>query len=127
MTLIEFAKSVKLTVPVPAQCKVTDRWTEITLYRDPPWQVQLIIVYPHVQVPPHFHQRVQSVDILLSGGGLANIGNREFNGILAGKRFLKVPVGKAHSGHAGENGSVYLSYQKWDGEPSFISEDWHEV
>lgn len=97
------------------------------LFRDGPWQVEMVALFPNAVVPKHKHNRVDSFDLALGGGGLVIVENRvmpqERRGAMAAN-LLHIGRGKWHNGHAGPDGAIYLSFQHWEGEPSLISEDW---
>lgn len=102
---------------------------EAILFRSGRWQIELITMLPGASVPPHRHLRVDSADVLLAGmpAGVV-IGGRRIpcvrsRGSLAAN-LVHVAKGVCHSGGSGEAGAVYLSFQMWDGQPGFISEDW---
>lgn len=105
-----------------------DLWSEFILFREGEFQVELITFRPGSVVPRHCHLRSDSCDLWLGGPGSEfEIGGRagpsEARGALAAN-LVAVPAGVWHGGHAGILGAAYLSFQKWDGEPDFISRDW---
>lgn len=105
-------------------------WVEIVLHRDGCWQTQLSVIMPGVTVPSHRHRRCDSYDITLSGSGLVDVEPRWLNFPLAnldialGAQLLHVPKMAWHGGIAGPDGACMVSFQRWDGEPDFISADW---
>lgn len=130
MNLKQFARQKLregVAFPVPMQMNVTPKWTEAIVYQDPPFQIELIILAADVEVPPHIHNRVESVDVLLSGGGVATVNGYTVTDGQPGKRLLTVPKGSLHQGNSGPQGAAYLSFQKWDGEMGFITTDWEDA
>lgn len=106
-----------------------DGWGEAILYRDGPWQVELVMLLPGVDVPMHRHMRCESCDVALSGSG--EIVTERFRGPFGrdesrplARTVLRIPAGMLHGGKAGPSGCLWLSFQRWAGEPAHISEDW---
>ena len=108
--------------------RITERWTELVLYRAGARQIELVLLHPSVIVPRHKHLRCDSADVSLAGTGAFEIAGRTFDflhdGQRRGKRLFDVPRQIAHSGAAGVHGAAYLSFQVWQGEPDFIADDW---
>lgn len=106
-----------------------DRATRLILFREGCWQVELVVFRPGAIVPAHRHDRVESLELgVADSGGWIRIGNRrgEHRALRGPLAANLVPLGKGvkHEGAAGPKGSAFLSFQKWDGEPGFIHEDW---
>jgi len=101
---------------------------EVILFREACWQVELITMLPGVAVPKHRHNRVDSCDLMLGGTTASvEIGGRMVKPFQRGQlaaNLVRVGKGVWHHGQPEENGAVYLSFQKWDGEPGLIGEDW---
>lgn len=101
---------------------------EVILFREACWQVELITMLPGVVVPKHRHNRVDSCDLMIGGTpGCVEIGERAISPLRRGSlaaNLVRVGKGVWHHGKSGKSGAVYLSFQKWDGEPGLISEDW---
>lgn len=116
--------------PLP-QIKLFEGCTEAVLYRDGPYQAELVVIPPNTSVRRHRHNRVSSVDLWLCGdidgeiGGHRIKSQRGFGGGNDGHLF-PIPRGVWHHGTAGQQGVIYVSLQLWDGKPGFISEDWEE-
>ncbi len=137
MTLREFADAMladNRLVLRPLDCggMFRDLCMETVLYRDGPWQVELVAILPNVTVPKHRHLRAASLDFRLSGGGVAEVAGRRITGVSNGRerqtrrQYIRVPMGAWHGGTANPDGFTYLSFQRWDGEPTLISKDWEE-
>jgi hypothetical protein len=96
------------------------------LFRSGCWQVEMLVGLPNCQAPAHRHNRVDSVDVILCGGVTGGVNHRAFadnrGSLLA--NLVRVPAGEWHGGAAKDSGVVYLSFQKWQGEPTFIGLDW---
>lgn len=101
---------------------------EVVLFRQACWQVELITMLPGANVPMHRHMRVDSCDLMIGGttAGVV-IGGRAVKPFQRGplaSNLVRVGKGVWHGGQPEGNGAVYLSFQRWDGEPGLISEDW---
>lgn len=103
---------------------------EAVLFRDACWQVELVTMLPGAVVPKHRHNRVDSCDLLISGWSPAVvIGGKSVKAVRHEAllpNLVRIGKGVWHEGQPERNGAVYLSFQKWDGEPGLISEDWDE-
>lgn len=100
---------------------------ETILYRSGCWQVELIAAMPHGAAEVHRHLRCTSADLLLNGSVLGAVEGRTVDSPKRGELGAQLrTIGKKewHGGAAGPEGLVYLSFQQWDGEPTFISQDW---
>ncbi len=113
--------------PIYDQIMTWNRSTmETVLFREGRWQVELIAAMPDASAPMHRHLRCASADLLLNGSVLGTVEGRGFSpprGQLAAQ-LKTIGKGEWHGGSAGSSGFVYLSFQQWDGEPTFISQDW---
>lgn len=105
--------------------------TEVVLFREACWQVTLLVLEPNLLVPSHKHHRVDSVDLAIAGDGFANIGSTvraravsAAAGLALMSQLQRVPKGVAHGGSAGPVGGCFLSFQRWDGEPDSVMNDW---
>jgi hypothetical protein len=99
---------------------------ESILFRDGCWQIELVAAMPESSTPMHRHLRCASADLLLNGSVGGTVEGREF-GAPRGRleaQLKTIGKGEWHGGSAGPNGFIYLSFQQWDGEPTFISQDW---
>lgn len=101
---------------------------ELVLFRESCWQVELITMLPDAVVPVHRHNRVDSCDLMLAGDidGVV-VGGVSVSHIRRGSlpaNLVRVGKGIWHGGRPAKQGAVYLSFQKWDGPPGVISDDW---
>lgn len=99
---------------------------ETILFREACWQVELIAALPNASAPMHKHLRCASADLLLNGTVSGTVEGRGFSpprGPLEAQ-LKTINKNEWHGGAAGPVGFVYLSFQMWDGDPTFISEDW---
>lgn len=101
---------------------------ESILFREGPWQVELIVGWPNSKTAMHRHLRCASADLPLNGWASGSAGGRPFakprSDVLV-QQIRTVGRNEWHGGTAGDKGFVYLSFQQWfDGEPTFISQDW---
>lgn len=98
---------------------------ETVLFRESCWQIELIAMFPNMPVPMHRHNRCDSCELVLAGSGLVE-GHKSVNQYRRGSlaaNLVRIGKGKWHGGAPGEHGAMYLSFQQWDGEPAFITED----
>lgn len=104
---------------------------ELILFRDSVWQAALVILQPNVDGRPHRHNRVDSVDVVIAGGGVVNVlptvHRRNVVPATPGelvRQLQRVPKGAVHAGQVGSEGAAFLSFQRWDDEPDFVANDW---
>lgn len=101
---------------------------ESILFRDGPWQVELISAMPHARTEMHRHLRCSGADLVLNGSVSGIVNGRSLSSPPAGglmAQLRTIARGEWHRGEAGDTGLVYLSFQQWhEGEPTFISRDW---
>ncbi len=123
--------SLRIDPPGEDGLRFTESFSEMILYRDPPFQAAIVMLYPgHIR--PHRHHHVDSYDISLSGNGTAIVAGRTWRKSSAYKRGLdmRIPVlaGVVHSGFT-EDGASFLSLQKWKNgiAPRFLSDDWEDA
>jgi len=97
------------------------------LYRDGQYQVQLFIVKPNSEIPPHIHPNVDSYEVYLSGDINFMCNDKWFNQNKFGS-YIRVKENSYHGGKFGERGGCFLSVQKWlNGvEPTSVGENWHD-
>jgi hypothetical protein len=112
------------------------RVASIVLYRDWPFQVEMIVFTPGVQIQPHLHDDVDSCEVALSGGvelfveGMQVAFLREPRPDGLSRDFLKwapIPHDARHGGRAGPQGGVFLSVQMWRSKaPTHVGKEWQE-
>lgn len=96
----------------------------MTLYRQPPFQIELLIGQPNLVVRSHCHPSVDSYEMYVGGPidftlDSKNVSSQE--DICEGGdgrpkhfgMFVAVPHTQAHGGTFGPQGGVYLSFQHW--------------
>jgi|TARA_B110000858_G_scaffold109242_1_gene124847 hypothetical protein len=109
----------------------------IVLYRKGPWQVELFICQPNVQIPEHIHKDVDSIEVYISGmhmnhsgkaqitleQGLVDDGNGQCDKAYSQ---IRVRPGDWHGGFSGPDGGSFISIQQWlnDKEPTHVAWDW---
>ncbi len=110
----------------------------IVLYREPPFQVQLFLVGPNVQITEHMHPNVDSYEIYVSGDvQFINCGQKILpdniettlspRGIPKTFRSrVRVYPSDPHSAYTGPIGGSFMSIQHWlnDTKPTSVAEDW---
>ncbi len=100
-----------------------DGFAGITLYRQPPFQVQLFVVRPNGMSPWHAHPNIDSVEYGLAGDGIGTF--RSERSAHAGPLILIEPS-EGHEAGSGPAGGCFFSIQKWlNGvAPSSVELDW---
>ena len=108
----------------------------ITLYRKKPYQVELFICQPNLNIPEHTHPNVDSYEVFLYGmnfthGGQTAISKEqsleETNGLPTyAYQTIRVRPNDLHGGIASKYGGAFISIQHWlnNIEPSHVSSDW---
>lgn len=99
---------------------------ESVLFRESCWQVELIAAMPNSTASMHRHLQCSSADLLLNGTVSGTVEGRSFappRGPIEAQ-LKTVGKGEWHGGSSGPAGFIYLSFQQWDDEPMFISQDW---
>jgi hypothetical protein len=104
---------------------------EAILFRESCWQMQLVYVFPHTNIPEHRHNRVASCELFLGGTGdsMAKVGERWMppqRGDLRANMFL-IGASAWHGGDTGASGALWLSFQQWlSGDVGWITDDWDQ-
>lgn len=129
-----YASSRPFLVPQDKAQDFIEGLTALTLYREGPFQVQLIVVSPNVVIPTHTHPNVDSFEVFLrgmvfhlNGEILINEDQRdERNGLSSAAAFRNIRVRPTdpHGGYAGPNGGAFLSVQHWSCEPTSVGDSW---
>lgn len=124
MTLKGLAKHLMaqgFKFPFPASPVVhTSEVTAIVVFRDPPFQAQLVILKPNGVLPSHRHPNVDSYELPVAGDGHLEINGRE-------RRLpIRIRPQDFHGGRAGPEGFMFLSVQRWENgiPPTDVGTDW---
>ncbi len=111
-------------------------YTGIILYRQPPFQVELWIVPPNTESPPHSHPGTDIFLVHITGEIKVWLGDELIlgpaqtmpgsNGVTKSNgNFVRLPPGQMHRAGSGPLGAAFMNVQLWlDGKPRFTSEDW---
>lgn len=93
----------------------------VVLYREGPFQVELLSVKPDAKLPPHRHPNIDSIEIYMSGDIAFTCGDKENY-----TSELRIPPNELHSAESGPRGGCALSFQHWlNGvPPTFVGDDW---
>lgn len=99
------------------------------LYREGQFQVEMFIIHPNSDVPPHIHPNVDSFEIYLGGDISFMSDNQWYNQKVTSRvRQLKISSDTVHAAKIGEGGGVFLSIQLWkDMEPNRIGDNWSNI
>ncbi len=118
---------VALRVPADAVRMLVNS-TEVVLYRDGQFQVELITLRKGCIVPPHTHPNIDTYEVVLSGGAaaVASVGRHRHTSrqVVA---IVPIPQGVVHSAAPGPDfDTAILSIQYWHNgvPPTFITDDW---
>jgi hypothetical protein len=128
-------------VPLHNTVHDVDGVRSVTMFRDPPFQVQMFIAPPYKIIPEHTHPNVDSYEVYVGGQirfskhGKWCATEDEANAVdtqdLCGLRgtAIRVYPSDPHGGAAGPSGSCFLSVQKWlNGvEPTCVANDYTGV
>lgn len=110
----------------------------IVLYRGGPFQVELFVMPPDLEVSDHVHPNVDSYEIYFSGQ-IAIRKRGEFETVPAdwevaspdgwlavAGRAIEIARTDAHGGFIGPQGGCFLSVQKWHNgvAPTSVGNDW---
>jgi quercetin dioxygenase-like cupin family protein len=101
--------------------------TEVVLYREAPFQVELITLRKSSVVPPHSHPNIDTYELLLSGSEQATVQvGRRCHGRAKAVKIVSIHRGVVHSAQQGPDcDTAFLSFQYWHGiAPTFITDDW---
>jgi hypothetical protein len=112
----------------------------VTMFRDPPFQVQMFVVPPNKIIPEHTHPNVDSYEVYVAGQirfskqgrwcATEEEANTAVNGLCALRgTAIRVHPSDPHGGSFGPSGGVFLSVQKWlNGvEPTCVANDYTGV
>jgi quercetin dioxygenase-like cupin family protein len=108
----------------------------LTLYRQPPFQVQLFLFRPNEVIKEHAHPNVDSYEVYLCGQMQLTLDGKpaydleQVKALPDGRcsvngSMLRIPPGAVHGGTIGPTGGAFISIQYWlNGNPGPIHEDW---
>ena len=117
---------VPMKVPADAVRMLVNS-TEVVLYRDGQFQVELITLRKGCTVPPHTHPNIDTYEVVLSGdpAAVVSVGKRRHTSRLI-STIAPVPSGVVHGAVMGPDFDMaFLSIQQWHGKaPTFITDDW---
>lgn len=118
---------VPMRVPTDA-VRMLENSTEVVLYREGQFQVELITLRKGCVVPPHSHPNIDTYEVILSGGpdAVASAGRHRHTSRQVAA-IVPIPNGTIHSAAPGGlEDTAFLSIQLWlNGvTPSFITDDW---
>ncbi len=111
----------------PIDMQIFGQHIEVILFRSDCWQIEMVVSPGRVLVPMHRHNQVESCDVVIAGSAKVFMAGRSLvftRPEIITQRMLRIPKGRWHSGESGPSGTVFLSFQRWDSAPSFISDDW---
>lgn len=117
----QFSKDRALRWPFPAETIThTENVTAIVVFREGPFQAQLVMVKPNGVLPSHRHPNVDSYELPVGGDGHLDINGKV-------KRLpVRIRPTDWHGGKAGATGFMFLSVQQWlNGKlPGDVGQDW---
>lgn len=128
-------QSNRLFVPFINPLAFVEGVTGLTIYRSDPFQVQLFIVNPNVEIHEHQHPNVDSYEVALCGMRFTYRGQElktfwdtaDFQGLPKGSYLaLRVRPEDKHGAFASDQGGAFLSVQRWlNGvRPTSVGNDW---
>jgi len=142
-TIEEFAQWYKennypIRPPFGEPIRITDISYSMVLYREGQYQVELYLLKPNSETPPHSHPGVESIGICWTGGLSIEQGGEFFDSApydfkapdgtstLFGAMGAILPSGASHSLFTKENGGAMLTLEKWpDGiTPTSATVNW---
>jgi quercetin dioxygenase-like cupin family protein len=105
----------------------------VILYHVPPYQAQLFICQPNVEIPDHSHPSVDTFLVYLSGqvtircekGAYVFDEQTTKDYRFKSGSFLRVSPGVSHGLSVGQTGCSFISFQQWiDGPVRKTEQDW---
>jgi len=113
-----------LKPPPDTPIHVENSVTQLVVYREGQYQVQLIQVLPNSEIPDHVHPDVDSFEVYFCGDIVFRKDGKSYYPT-NGERILRIKPDTPHGGTFGKHGGCFFSVQKWIGkEPDFISNNW---
>ena len=116
----------------------------VTIYRHPPFQVQLFITAPNTIIPEHVHPNVDSYEVALTGmefncnGRVVmpmwfntsqddiNAEAKKWNLAKGAYNFIRIKPDTKHGAKSSTTGGAFMSVQHWlhGVEPTSVGNDW---
>lgn len=99
----------------------------VVLFRQEPYQVEMFLVKPDSEIPPHIHPNVDSFEVYISGDITFMCNGEYFDQNIIGDTIRVLP-NSWHGGTFGKSGGCFLSIQKWMNgvKPKFVGDDWQD-
>ena len=96
------------------------------LHRDGPFQTERVDMAPYVDIEPHCHPHIDSLEYYLAGTACIRIRHRQFQLRPSAASRLCLPIlhNTWHSGVVGPEGLSFLSIQQWLVTPTSATQDW---
>lgn len=112
----------------PIEVRNSGNRMSMILYRQPPFQIELVIWSAGLVMQAHCHPNLDSLGVHVSGDAVFIRGDSEqkVNDFLGRAKIwpaskvhnyqnLRAHPGEWHGGKAGKNGAIFYSFQKWCG------------
>ena len=131
-----YFKNNTIKTPFDNPLMFIDGIAGITLYRKKPFQVQLFICEPNINIPEHTHPNIDSFELFLYGMKFTHSGKTIIDSDMALKEKNKIPFcsyqtirvkpNDWHGGVSSKNGGAFISIQHWlnNTKPRHVSDDW---
>lgn len=109
----------------PIEVRNSGNRMSMILYRQPPFQVELVTWMPGTVVPAHTHPNIDSIQLAVSGELALVLGPDEdatndliersqtWKASTLKKRPIRIGPGVWHGGKASKAGATFLSFQQW--------------
>lgn len=108
----------------------------VVLYRDPPFQVELVTFPPGASAPLHRHDHIDTCEVVLAGGMNFIVDGRQVGFAREPRadgstrdllKWVPIPRDAYHGGAAGPQGGCFLSVQMWrDMPPTHVGLEWQD-
>lgn len=123
----------------PIEVRNSGNRMSMIMYRQPPFQVELVIWMPGAVIPAHRHPNIDLFALPVSGGLVLIVGDTEtkVNHLLGRAKTwaaeklssggaIRIDSGDWHGGKAGKSGASFWTFQKWadDAEITAAGIDW---
>ena len=126
----------RIYTPFKEPLLFVEKVTSVVIYRNKPFQVELITCLPNTVIPEHKHPDVDSYECFLYGMKFTHSGEvilsdeqalEEQNGYpVNAYHTIRVKPNDLHGGTASKNGGCFLSIQHWlnNVEPTHVGNNW---